>query len=95
MMFIRENASERLNYFNIGAGDTGITVQDIAEQVVKTVAPDASITYGQDNKGWVGDVPKFSYSVDKLNKLGWKPRMDSVEAVCHAVRQIAEQEMHE
>jgi UDP-glucose 4-epimerase len=92
MLFIRENANEHLNYFNIGAGDVGITVHDIAEQVVATVAPNASITYGQGNKGWVGDVPKFSYSVDKLQQLGWKPRMDSVEAVRYAVRQIADQE---
>jgi len=92
MLFIREHATERLNYFNIGAGDVGITVHDIAEQVVETVAPNASITYGQGNKGWVGDVPKFSYCVDKLHQLGWKPQMNSVEAVRHAVRQIADQE---
>jgi UDP-glucose 4-epimerase len=92
MLFIREHASERLNYFNISATDDGISVQYIAEQVVETVAPNASIIYGQGNKGWVGDVPKFSYSVDKLYKLGWKPRMTTVEAVRHAVRQIADQE---
>ena len=92
MLFIREHANERLNYFNIGAGDVGITVHNIADQVVNRVSPNASITYGQGNKGWVGDVPKFSYSVDKLHQLGWKPQMDSVEAVRYAVRQIAEQE---
>ncbi len=92
MLFIREHSTERLNYFNIGAGDDGITVHDIANQVVNTVSPNASITYGQGNKGWVGDVPKFSYSVDKLHQLGWKPRMASVEAVRYAVRQIADQE---
>ena len=95
MLFIREHATENLNYFNVGACDVGITVHDIAEQVVGKVAPNASITYGQGNKGWVGDVPKFIYSVNKLNQLGWKPRMDSVEAVRLAVRQIATQELHE
>jgi len=69
----------------------GITVHDIAEQVVEAVAPSASITYGHGSKGWVGDVPKFSYSVEKLHQLGWQPRMDSVEAVRFAVRQIADQ----
>jgi UDP-glucose 4-epimerase len=94
MLYIREHAKERLNFFNIGAGDVGITVNEIAEQVVKTVAPSASITYGKGNKGWVGDVPKFSYSVDKLQRLGWKPRMNSVEAVRYAVGQIANQEFN-
>jgi UDP-glucose 4-epimerase len=92
MIYIRENATERLNYFNIGAGDIGISVHSIAEQVVKTVAPNATITYGQGNKGWVGDVPKFRYSIEKLEQLGWFPNRDSVEAVRYAVRQIVEQE---
>ena len=92
MLFIREHANEHLNFFNIGAGDIGVTVHDIAEKVVETVAPNASITYGQGGKGWVGDVPKFSYSVDKLRQLGWKPQRDSVEAVHYAVHQIAHQE---
>lgn len=91
MLFVRANATDRLNYFNIGAGDSGISVKEIAEQVVATFSPNASITYGQGNKGWVGDVPKFYYSVDKLQMLGWKPRMNSVDAVRHAVRQIANQ----
>jgi UDP-glucose 4-epimerase len=92
MMFIREHATDQLNYFNIGAGDVGITVRDIAEQVVQTVSSNALITYGLGNKGWLGDVPKFTYSVNKLQQLGWKPKMNSVEAVRYAVRQIVDQE---
>lgn len=93
MFFIRERASDLVNFFNIGADDNGITVRDIAEQVVAAVAPNASITYGKGNRGWVGDVPKFSYSIEKLYKLGWQPKMDSAEAVRLAIRQIVTQEM--
>jgi UDP-glucose 4-epimerase len=92
MCFIREKSNDKRNFFNLGADDEGVTVQFIAEQVVKTVAPSASISYGQGNKGWVGDVPKFSYSVDKLHNLGWKPKMGSAQAVIRALEQIAEQE---
>lgn len=84
-------ASERLNYFNIGAGDAGITVHDIAEIVVRQVSSGASITFGVGNKGWVGDVPRFSYSIEKLKSLGWRPSMDSSSAVKLAVSQIANQ----
>lgn len=92
MMFIRARSHERVNYFNIGSDDEGVTVKRIAEEVIEVVAAGASITYGEGNKGWVGDVPKFSYSIDKLRRLGWAPRLGSMEAVRLAVRQIAHQE---
>lgn len=91
MRTICKKASERLNYFNIGAGDAGITVHDIAEIVVRQVSSGASITFGVGNKGWVGDVPRFSYSIEKLKSLGWGPSMDSSAAVKLAVTQIANQ----
>ena len=93
MLFIREKSNDRRNYFNIGADDEGVTVQYIAEQVVKTVSNEASISYGIGNKGWVGDVPKFSYSISKLKNLGWNPKLGSAQAVAHSVKQIALQEL--
>jgi UDP-glucose 4-epimerase len=92
MLFIRENARERLNYFNIGADDEGVTVKFIAESVVLRVAPGATIRFGHGNKGWVGDVPKFTYSIAKLSTLGWRPTLGSVQAVRRAVDEISEQE---
>ena len=92
MLFIRARAAERLNYYNVGADDEGVTVRFIAEQVVARVAPDARITFGQGNKGWVGDVPKFTYSIAKLSKLGWRPHLGSAQAIRRAVGEIAQQE---
>jgi UDP-glucose 4-epimerase len=91
MLYIRTHASERLAYFNVGAADEGVTVRFIAEQAVAAASPGASILYGSGNKGWVGDVPRFSYSVAKLQGLGWRPRLDSAQAVHKAVEQIAAQ----
>lgn len=92
MLFIREHATERIAYYNIGADDNGVTVRFMAEQVVAAVSPGAHITYGTGNKGWVGDVPKFVYALDKLHALGWHPKLSSAGAVKLAVRQIVEQE---
>lgn len=93
MLFIRERSVDCINYFNIAGSDEGVTVRFIAEQVVAAVAPGASIRYGQGNKGWVGDVPKFSYSTDKLRGLGWQPRMNSRDALLRAIKQIVTQEL--
>jgi UDP-glucose 4-epimerase len=92
MLFIRKNAKDKLNVFNVGTDDEGVTVRFIAEETVAVAAPGAKLVYGTGNKGWVGDVPRFRYSIDKLRKLGWSPREGSAGTMQRAIRQIAAQE---
>ena len=77
---------------NVGPVDEGVYVRWIAEQVVKRVAPAANIKFGTGNRGWVGDVPKFHYTTDKIQALGWKPLLGSDAAVLRAIDEIARQE---
>jgi UDP-glucose 4-epimerase len=88
MFFISNNSNEKINYFNIGNLDEGVTVKFIAESVIEIVSPSAKINFGLGNKGWVGDVPKFNYSIDKLLNLGWRPKLKSSEAIKLAITQI-------
>jgi len=88
MLFITDHATEDLNYYNIGTADTATTVRAIAECVVRQMAPKAKIRYTGGNKGWVGDVPRFNYSIEKLRALGWTPRLTSDQAVERAVAEI-------
>ena len=88
MFFIVERASDKLNFFNIGTAETATTVRYIAEAVVRQMSPGAKIKYTGGNRGWVGDVPKFNYSIAKLTKLGWSPRLTSTAAVDRAVEEI-------
>ena len=92
MLIIRDRqTTDRTNIVNIGPTDEGVTVRWIAEQVVARVSPTAAIHYGKGNKGWVGDVPKFSYSTERLQSYGWKPALGSADAIRLAVDQIATQ----
>jgi len=88
MRFIVDNGGERLNFYNIGTAETVTSVRYMAEAVVRRQSPSAKILYGEGNKGWVGDVPKFNYSIEKLKKLGWSPRLTSDQAVDKAVEEI-------
>jgi UDP-glucose 4-epimerase len=88
MLFIVDHANQRLNYFNIGTADGGTTVRYLAEAVVRRMAPGAKICYTGGNRGWVGDVPRFNYSIEKLRTLGWNPRLSSNHAVDRAVDEI-------
>lgn len=91
MCFIVNTSKDRLNYFNIGNIDDGVTVKFIAESVVAKYSPKAKINYGHENRGWVGDVPKFNYSIEKLLKLGWKPTLSSSDSILKAIDQISKQ----
>jgi UDP-glucose 4-epimerase len=78
--------------YNIGPTDDGVTVRFIAETVRDQFRPAAAIQFGEGNRGWVGDVPRFAYSVERLLATGWQPRLSSSEAVLKAVAEIIAQE---
>jgi UDP-glucose 4-epimerase len=92
MLLIQQRAPARVDAFNIGPTDDGVTVRRIAEETVAVAAPGTVLTFGHGNKGWVGDVPRFSYSTAKVQALGWGPSMTSLEAVRRAILEIAAQE---
>jgi len=92
MLLLESAETPKVDVFNIGPTDDGVTVRQIAQETVAHVAPGAELRFGEGNKGWVGDVPRFSYSTEKLQNMGWAPSMDSLGAIRRAIREIAEQE---
>ena len=91
MLFITAHAQDKLNCYNIGTSDSVTTVRYLAETTVRHASPKAAIRYTGGNRGWVGDVPKVNYSVEKLKKLGWAPRLTSDQAVDRAVAEIVKE----
>ncbi|MDA0742718.1 MAG: SDR family NAD(P)-dependent oxidoreductase [Proteobacteria bacterium] len=94
MLHVRR-LSGRWQVVNIGPEDDGVSVKYIAEAVRDRVAPSATIEFGRDNRGWVGDVPRFKYSTARLATSGWAPTLSSREAVLRAVDEIVRQELNE
>ena len=93
MMHIRKAVNlPKVFPVNIGPIDAGVTVRFIAESVVERISKGAAIYYGIGNKGWVGDVPKFQYCLDRLQATGWSPKRNSAEAVLTAIDEIAHQD---
>lgn len=86
-----KQASSRVEIFNVGSEDQ-IEVLDIANIIceemglhkvkyrMKRIAPEG--------RGWVGDVKTMLLDVSKLKKLGWKPRLNSEDAVRRTVREL-------
>ncbi|HEX4264963.1 MAG TPA: NAD-dependent epimerase/dehydratase family protein [Verrucomicrobiae bacterium] len=87
MVFLFQKQQNRLNVFNIAPDGSASTVRFMAEATVRLAAPGAKIRYTGGSKGWVGDVSKFEYSIEKLKTAGWKPRLSSNEAVELAIKE--------
>jgi UDP-glucose 4-epimerase len=89
MRFIVQLATDRRNVYNIGPEGEGTSVAFIAEQTVARNLPGTPLAYTGGDRGWVGDVPRFRYSTERLAKLGWRPGLTSDEAVLRAIDEIA------
>ncbi|HEX3407016.1 MAG TPA: NAD-dependent epimerase/dehydratase family protein, partial [Caulobacteraceae bacterium] len=89
MRFVVANARERRNVFNVGPETDGSRVSFLAETMIARMAPGTPIAYAGGDRGWVGDVPRFAYSTEKLARLGWRPKLSSDDAVRRAVDELA------
>lgn len=79
----------KVEIVNIGAVDAGVTVRWIAEAVVARVSPRAQMVFGEEDRGWLGDVPRFQYDTTRIQRYGWSPALDSRGAVLRAIDDIA------
>jgi UDP-glucose 4-epimerase len=92
MLFVYDNTNDRINVFNIGTeGQT--RVSDIARMVIDSMRLSAKIRYAGGDRGWIGDVPKFAYNLDKIHSLGWRATNSSDQAVQQAINAILSEEM--
>lgn len=76
--------------YNIGNEDW-ITVKEIAEIVSREMglSPEFYFTGGVDGgRGWKGDVKIMLLSIEKAKAKGWKPKMNSYQAVEKTVREL-------
>ena len=89
MRFVTANARERRNLYNIGPEGPPTRVSFMAQAMVDRMAPGTPIGYGGGDRGWVGDVPRFAYSAERLARLGWRPKLSSDQAVLRAAAEIA------
>ncbi|ASJ10334.1 UDP-glucose 4-epimerase [Thermococcus sp. P6] len=76
--------------YNLGNEDW-ITVTEIAELVSEAMGlrPKFRFTGGVDGgRGWKGDVKIMLLSIEKAKETGWRPRMNSYEAVRRTLREL-------
>ena len=91
IQFVLKNSYEKINLFNLGC-DTSTSVTKIAQYVVQEMSlKGVELKYSGGSRGWPGDVPQVRFNCNKINKLGWKARYTSDEAVRVAVKSVVKE----
>jgi len=86
MLFLVEHARDPLNIHNLGCDDS-LQVTRIADMVVDAMGlSNVAYEFTGGEGGWPGDVPRFRLDVEKINRLGWKAKHNSKQAVGIAIQ---------
>jgi UDP-glucose 4-epimerase len=89
MLLAVEKSTDRVNLFNLGTTDR-ITAREIGEKVIAAHGGRARIEYAGGDRGWVGDVPQTFLAIDRILRLGWKPRYTSAQAIDRTIEEMVE-----
>jgi UDP-glucose 4-epimerase len=91
MLFSFTRRSRRVEVYNLGSEDW-IHVKSIAQIVVEEMGlKNATFRFTEGvngGRGWKGDVKYMLLAVNRLKSLGWKPKLNSVEAVRKTVKSM-------
>jgi len=88
MLFAMDRAPAGFHVFNLGANDS-LSVDRIAAMVVEAMGlASVKFEYTGGEGGWPGDVPRFVLDVTAINRLGWRARHTSEEAVAWAIQAV-------
>ena len=95
MLLALEKSTEQVEIYNVGSEDQ-IDVKTIAEIVAEKMGLQDikfKFTGGVDGgRGWKGDVKNMLLDVNKIKSLGWKPKLNSKQAIRQAIKARAKLE---
>jgi len=79
-------SSGKVNIFNLGMEEQTLVdrVADIVIEEMKLSKVKRKYTGG--SRGWIGDNPVVELSLERIMKLGWKPKVSSEEAIRRTAR---------
>jgi len=85
------SSHQRVDVYNLSSTDQ-VTVKRIAEIVAEEMGIRGlkmSFTGGVDGgRGWMGDVKQMHLSIEKLRRIGWKPKLNSEAAIREAAKEL-------
>lgn len=83
---IAEVQEKKFDIFNISVPDN-IEVRRVVTLLVESRKLNPKIKYGDSERGWQADIPKYELDISKLLLTGWKPNYNSEAAVAQAIKE--------
>jgi len=91
IIFGFKKSNQQINCFNLTCSGA-TSAKKIAELVIKEMGlKNVKLKYTGTKRGWLGDVPQVRLNPGKINKLGWKPKLTSDQAVKKGVKDLVKQ----
>lgn len=88
MLYSFQHSRDQVNVFNLGSFSS-TSVSTIVHMLIEEMGlANVKLKYTGDDRGWPGDVPQVRFDTSKMERLGWKPKYTSDEAVRRAIRDI-------
>jgi UDP-glucose 4-epimerase len=92
ILLVKSSAlKDKVSVLNIGSEDQ-VSVMQIARMVSAGMRLE-NVKYktansANDGRGWVGDVKTMRLDIAKVRSLGWKPLMNSEQAVAKTIKEL-------
>lgn len=83
-----EKFTNSVNIVNLGV-DGYCEVRDSVGWIINEMNLKPQIVYGTESKGWIGDNPLIYLDTNKIQGIGWKPKLSIEEGVRDTVRFLA------
>ena len=80
-----EKGQKKVNLFNLGV-DGYCTVNDSIGWICEALGVDPKLSYSGGERGWIGDNPFIYLDTQKINQMGWKPKLGIQESILKTIK---------
>ena len=91
VLFAMEKSGDLVNIFNLGVDDY-CEVKDSIGWICEELGVNPDLEYSGEERGWIGDNPFIYLETQKIQSLGWKPKLSIRDGVLKTVQYLKENE---
>ena len=87
ILLAMDNATEKVNIFNLGV-DGYCEVNNSIGWICEELGLNPVLEYTGGDRGWIGDNPFIFLDTQKIQSLGWKPKVSIHEGVIKTIKYL-------